>query len=253
MTYSSAPVRKAGWLFVVATATGVASVIAMAGTLGDDDLLVAVHDHQASLLAGELLVFMMLAAMIGTAVFLWPVLRRHSETLALGYVLARTLEVVTIAVGLIGGLLLVPLSWNAMADGAPPTAEADLLAETLKASSDWTGLLGAQMVFSLSALVLNWVLYRYRLVPRWLSVWGLVGVPAMFLSGALVMIETLNSSASALNLLVAPLAVQEMVMAVWMIVKGFDEADDVASSLDLTTDLERVANERDRVAADAHR
>jgi hypothetical protein len=57
-------------------------------------------------------------------------------------------------------------------------------------------------------------------------VWGLVGVPLMFLSGFLVMFESLNSDASMLNLLVVPLAVQEMVMAVWMIVKGFDDATD---------------------------
>ncbi len=219
MRYFQKPAQQIGWLFVAATVAGVLSVLVMSPTLGDDDLLAAVQENQSSLLVGEMLIFVMLAAMVGTAVLLWPILRARSETIALGYVLARTLEVVTIAIGLVAGLLLVPLAWST-ADGAQP-AGADVLAETLKHASDWTGYLGAQMVFSLSALVLNWAFLRYRLLPRWLSIWGLVGVPLMFLSGFLVMFESLNSSASTLNLLVVPLAVQEMAMAVWLIVKGF--------------------------------
>ncbi|MCP3990152.1 MAG: DUF4386 domain-containing protein, partial [Actinomycetia bacterium] len=154
---------------------------------------------------------------------------------ALGYVLARTLEVVMIAIGLVAGLLLVPLSWST-ADGAELVG-ADVLAETLRNASDWTGYLGAQMIFSISALVLNWAFLRYGLIPRWLSVWGLVGVPLMFLSGLLVMFESLNSSASALNLLVVPLAVQEMAMAVWLIVKGVSEATEPDSELEAAPPL----------------
>jgi len=132
--------------------------------------------------------------------------------------------VVTIAIGLVAGLLLVPLSWTA--GGGAEVAGAVVVAETLKTASDWTGYLGAQMVFSISALVLNWAFFRYGLLPRWLSVWGLAGVPLMFLSGLLVTFESLNSSASALNVLVVPLAVQEMAMAVWLIVKGFHDVAD---------------------------
>jgi len=77
------------------------------------------------------------------------------------------------------------------------------------------------MIFSISALVLNWAFLRNGLIPRWLSLWGLVGVPLMFASGLLVMFESLNSNTSTLNLLVVPLAVQEMAMAIWLIAKGF--------------------------------
>ena len=71
--------------------------------------------------------------------------------------------------------------------------------------------------------MLNWAFYRNGLIPRWLSLWGLIGMPLMFASGLLVMFESLNSNASTLNLLVIPLAVQEMVMAIWLIVKGFGD------------------------------
>lgn len=221
MKYFNGPAQRIGWLFVVATVAGVLSVVVMSSTLGDDDLLAAVHSSQGSLIVGELLIFVMLAAMVGTAVLLFPVLRNHSETLALSYVLARTLEVVVLAVGMIAGLLLVPLSWEYATASGDDAASAAVLAASLKDASDWTGYLGAQMIFSISALVLNWAFLRNGLIPRWLSLWGLVGVPLMFASGLLVMFESLNSNASTLNLLVVPLAVQEMAMAIWLIVKGF--------------------------------
>jgi len=225
MRYFETRAQRIGWLFVAATAAGVASVLVMSSALDDDDLLAAVSSHQGSLLLGELLIFVMLTSMVGTAVLLYPVLRNRSETLALSYALARAFEVVIISVGLVAGLLLLPLSWEHGASSGGDASSAEVVAASLKAAGDWTGYLGAQMVFSVSALVLNLAFYRYQLVPRWLSVWGLVGVPMMFASGMLVMVESLNSGASTLNLLVVPLAVQEMVMAIWLITRGFRDVD----------------------------
>jgi hypothetical protein len=84
------------------------------------------------------------------------------------------------------------------------------------------------MIFSISALVLNLAFLRNGLIPRWLSVWGLIGVPLMFASGLLVMFESLNSNASTLNRLVVPLALQEMVMALWLIVREFGDVTEPA-------------------------
>lgn len=224
MRYVEEPAQRIGWLFVLATVAGVLSVVVMGSTLGEEELLAAVRADQGSLLLGEMLVLVMLVAMVGTAVLLWPVLRPLSETLALGYVLARTLEVATITIGLVAGLLLIPLGWSA--GGGPEPVGAELMAEMLRNASDWAGYVGAQMVFSISALVLNWAFLRHGLLPRWLALWGLVGVPLMFLSGLLVMVESLDASASTLNLLVVPLAVQEMAMAAWLIVRGFDRRTD---------------------------
>lgn len=221
MKYVKEPAQRIGWLFVLATVAGVLSVLVTSSTLGEEDLLSAVYAGQGSLIVGQMLVFLMLAAMVGTAVLLAPILRTYSENLALSYVLARTLEVAMIAIGVVAVILLVPMSWNFAAADGGDMASARVLAESLKASSDWTGYLGAQMIFSISALVLNWAFLRNGLIPRWLALWGLIGVPLMFASGLLVMFESLNSSATMLNLLVVPLAVQEMAMALWLIVKGF--------------------------------
>jgi len=217
--------RHIGWLFVVATVAGVASVALLAPIFGEQDLLAAVQSNQGALILGEMLIFAMLTAMAGTAVLLYPILNEHSETLALGYVVARTLEVAMLAIGLLAGFLLLPLSWSVAGQGVDlPSAQ--VVAESLAAASDWSGYLGAQMIFSISALVLNLAFLRNGLIPRWLAIWGLIGVPLMFASGLLVMFESLAANAVALNLLVVPLAVQEMVMAVWLIVKGFRSVAD---------------------------
>ena len=110
MKYFRGPAQRIGWLFVVATVAGVSSVLAMSSTLGDDDLLGAVAANQGALLLGEMLIFVMLTAMAGTAALLYPILNRHSETLAMGYVVARTLEVAMLAIGLLASFLLLPLS-----------------------------------------------------------------------------------------------------------------------------------------------
>jgi hypothetical protein len=231
--YFKGPAQRIGWLFVLATAAGVSGAVMMSSTLGDDDLIAAVHSNQGSLIVGEMLIFVMLAAMVGTAVLLAPILKAYSETLALSYVLARTLEVVMISIGLVAGLLLIPLSWDVAAASGGDAASAAVLAESLKSASDWTGYLGAQMIFSISALVLNLAFIQNGLIPRWLSLWGLIGVPLAFASGLLVMFESLNSNASMLNLLIVPLAIQELVMALWLIAKGFadDSSHDPAALL----------------------
>jgi hypothetical protein len=106
----------------------------------------------------------------------------------------------------VAGLLLVPLSWDSIGAERADMASAEVLAESMKASSDWTSYLGAQMVFTMSAVVLNLAFHRHKLVPKWLSLWGLIGVPLMFASGLLVMFKSLNSNASTINLLVEPVA-----------------------------------------------
>lgn len=232
MKYVDEPAQRIGWLFVLATVAGVLSVLATSSTLGDEALLSAVHSNQGSLIVGHMLLFVMLAAMVGTAALLYPILRPHSENLAMTYVLTRTLEVVVISIGVVAGLLLLPLSWEFAAANGGDSDSARVLAQSLKTAGDWTGYLGAQMIFSLSALVLNWAFLRHGLIPRWLALWGLIGVPLMFASGLLVMFESLNASASALNLLVVPLAVQEMAMAVWLIVRGFTTPDRTSEALD---------------------
>jgi hypothetical protein len=87
---------------------------------------------------------------------------------------------------------------------------------------EWSLLFGTLFFLSLGGLVLNYILYRSRLVPRWLSAWGLIGDVGILIYGTMGLFGTDTNSFDATTLLALPIAVQEMVFASWLIVKGFD-------------------------------
>ena len=85
----------------------------------------------------------------------------------------------------------------------------------------WSLLFGTLIFLSLGGLALNYILYRSRLVPRWLSAWGLIGDVCILIYGTMGLFGTDTNSFDATTLLAAPIAVQEMVFASWLIIKGF--------------------------------
>jgi Domain of unknown function (DUF4386) len=209
-----------GTLFLVATIVGVIGLSLQQSVVGGEDYLTAASAHPDRLATGVLLQLVMGVAVVSIAVVIYPVLRRGTERLAMGYVVARTLEAVVYIVGATGLLTLTTVSEKDVAanDGTAFAA----LGELIMAERDWAGhaILDAA-VFSVGALVLNAALYRSRLVPRWLSLWGLAGAAAYLAAGLLVMYGLKPLSAPQL-VLEAPLGLQEVGLALWLIVKGFD-------------------------------
>ena len=159
-------------------------------------------------------------AVVAIAVAIYPTLRRFSQRLAVGYVAARSIEAVLFAIGTMQLLTLVTVSREFVAAGAPPTSHFQTLGGLLLAGHDWDQAALAFIAFGLGALLLNYALYRARLVPRWLSGWGLAGA-ALILAARVLVIYGLDLSSATQMVLDAPIAAQEMVFAVWLIVKGF--------------------------------
>ena len=94
------------------------------------------------------------------------------------------------------------------------------MAEVLFAAREWTYWFGPMAVFSVSALVLNWLLYRSRVVPTWISIWGFVGGLLLLASAIIEMFGQALGGWQAI--FTAPIGINEMVLAVWLIIKGFD-------------------------------
>jgi hypothetical protein len=209
----------AGILFIIATLTPILSGIFLVPLQNATNLLSHVVTHEQQVILGVLLEFGMIIAIVTIPVLLLPVLKRHSETLALGYLAVRIVEVIPFIGGVIGLLLLLTLGQKSlpadMSDVSLPT-----LGGLLLAINDWAYIVGGQIIFAFTALILNMVLYQSHLVPRWLSVWGLAGVPLMLSAGLLSLFG--SSSTVVFIFFVLPLALQEMVFAVWLIVKGFN-------------------------------
>lgn len=116
-------------------------------------------------------------------------------------------------------LTLLTLGKSYTNAGAPDTSTYQTIGDLLLAVRDWAFLLGPGLVFSLSALILNYQLFQTRLVPRWLSGWGFVGAAIIFVSYIMQFYGF-----ESLVFLFLPIALQEMVFAVWLIVKGYDQS-----------------------------
>lgn len=202
--------RTIGVLYILGTVAGVASAFLLPSMSGSDGLA-QIAANRTAVIAGTLLVLTMGFALSALSAVFYPIGRRFSESLSMGYVIFRgALEGMLYVVGAFILLLLTALS-------ATPSASAPA-ATVLQAGYGvvWNQLLA--LPFLVGASMFYWLLFRSRLVPRWLTVWGLVGI-ALYLAAPLAQMAGLN-----LDILMAPLALQEMVLAVWLIVKGFNPA-----------------------------
>lgn len=213
-----------GLLFVVATLCPVLGGVLIGSPIAAQDVLGEIAARRGDVTLAALLELIMVVAILAIAVLLYPVLRQDRPGVARSYLVARTLEVIPLTAGAVALLALVSLGREAALYAATTSPEYRSLSELLIAAHDWTALVGGQVFFSLAALILNVSLHRSRLVPRALSVWGIVGVPLMFASGLLGMFGGVTVAPELGMGLVLPLAVQEMALALWLIAKGFRQA-----------------------------
>ncbi|MGE5601925.1 MAG: DUF4386 domain-containing protein [Nitrososphaerales archaeon] len=224
----------AGVLYIIGTVAGVLSRVLSQSLGAAADPLAAAAANANQVIVASLCVMVMCLALAMVPVVLYPVLRRHSEVLALGYVVFR------------GGLetvagLLTPIAWLLLvALGQLHVQGPDAGASSLQTAAALLWEPGAvssilSIVFCLGAAMFYTVLYRSRLVPRWLSVWGLAGLLPYLAAAFMVMFAGLDEKSSSATLMYLPLAVQEMVLAVWLIVKGFNPAVSAAKPAQTAT------------------
>jgi hypothetical protein len=209
-----------GVLFIVATVTDVLSRAAfLTPVLGSADPLAAVAVNETRVALGALLLFVGAAAATGIAIAMYPVLHRHGEGLALGAVGFRLIEGAFYLGMVVCLVVLVAIGKEAVASGnAAPFAG---LAALVLAARDALGQVGV-LSFALGATMYYWLFYRARLVPRWLSAWGLIAVASLTVSVVLVIGGVIVPMSQPQVLLAAPIGVQEMVLAGWLIAKGFN-------------------------------
>ena len=158
----------------------------------------------------------MALAGIGTAVALYPVVKRQNEGVALGFVGSRTLEAAIIFAGVVS--LLRSGDFAAVRAGAGANCATG---QALVAQYDWTFLLGQGLMPAVNAVLLGSLLYRSRLVPRVLPVIGFIGVPLLIVSAMATMVGTIDYGSGASGLLALPIALWEFSLGVYLTVKGF--------------------------------
>ena len=211
-----------GILFIIGTVAGSLSIVFTGPILDDPDYLVKVSANENQIIIGALLVLMMGLALAMVPVMMFPILKKHNEALALGYVVFRGgLETVTYIANVSSLLLLIILSQEYVKAGAPDASYFQNLGALLR-EADFQINPILKIVFSLGALMFYYVLYQSKLIPRWLSGWGLIGATLHLASGLFYMFGWLMEFPVLGIFWDLPIALQEMVMAVWLIVKGFN-------------------------------
>jgi len=213
----------AGVLFIIATVADILS-LPFLEPMNATNYLVSVSANGDQVTTGALLLFIGAAAAVGIAISLYPVLRKYNEGLALGAVGFRLIEGVFYIVAVMVLLLLLTLSQQFVKAGAPDSSYFQTLGVLLLAGYHWVGNVGSLLAFGLGALMYYYIFYQTRLVPRWLSGWGLVAIILTIVSGLLVMFSLIGPMSTFQVVLNLPIAVQEMVLAVWLIVKGFNSS-----------------------------
>jgi hypothetical protein len=211
----------AGILYITGTVAGILSKAVTAFPVRNaDDPLAYAAQHSGAVATGALLVLVMGLSLAFVPVVLFPVLRRVDEVLATGYLIIRgAVETACYVIVAIAWLLLVPLAAT-MSAGPGTASPAGVRLGTLVIDSDGASAI-LTLVFLLGGVMFYALLYRSRIVPRWITLWGFVGIPLYAAAYLLAMYGVIGGNSSEQNLMTLPLAVQEMVLAVWMIARGF--------------------------------
>jgi len=212
----------AGVLFIIATVVGVlGNVRFLIPLLDAPDYLIQISANENQVIIGVLLMLIAAFASASIAICLYPILKKHHEALALGSVGFRVMEGMLYIVGVVCTLSLLTLSQEYVTAGASNASLYQISGTLLLAVKTWAGMLSV-IAFTTGAMMYYYIFYQSKLVPRWLSGWGFLAA-ALSLASALLAISGLLIPLSPVfivfNLLIL---VQEMVLAVWLIVKGFN-------------------------------
>ena len=223
MREHKAAATTAGILYITGTVAGVLSLGLSAPVRDAGDPFAAAAEHSGVAVTIALLVLVMGLSLAFVPVVLFPVLRRLDEVLAIGYLVMRgAVEAACYVLLAIGWLLLVPLG-EAISAGPGTASPAGVRLGSVVVDADAVNAV-LTLVFCLGATMFYVLLHRSRIVPRWITVWGLVAIPLYVVADLLAMYSVVGANSSQQVLMFMPLAVQEMVLAVWMIARGFRPA-----------------------------
>ncbi len=211
-----------GLLYIVGTVAGILSVVFYGSILNDADYLIKVAANENRIILGALFVLTMGLSLAMVPVMMFPIFKKYNEALALGYVVFRgALETVAYIALVISRLFLILVGQEYGAAGTANVSYFQSLGEIfLKGHDSINPIL--IFVFSLGALMLYYLFYQSQLIPRWISVWGFIAILLHFATGFLMIFHLTGPMSTIIRVFNFPIFLQEMVMAVWLIIKGFN-------------------------------
>ena len=210
-----------GVLFLITYATSMIAKFYSYPPLFDGGYIVD-GDADTRVLWGAFLEMILIIANVGTAVALYPILKRQQAALALGFVTARVMESVFIAVGILSVLTVVTMRQDFAGAGDAESAVLSTVGDALMALQEWTFLLGPGFVVGVgNGLILGYLMYRSGLVPRGMAILGLVAGPALLVAGTAEIFGVIEVGSAVQMLLSLPEFFWELSFGVYLVVKGF--------------------------------
>lgn len=209
-----------GVLLIIGTVTGTIAAIIGKPSLDAPDYLANISANESQIFIVTFLVFLMGVACAGIGLALYPIMKKYSTGLAIGVAGFRVAEGILEILGGVITIGLLALSQEFVKAGAPDVAYFQTIGAVLKAGDAWLSNGAGLLLWCIGALMYYSLFYQYRLVPRWLSVWGLVGIALVTFSGVLVMLHVIPGFGTVQMILGLPIFPQEIVLAVWLIAKG---------------------------------
>jgi hypothetical protein len=222
-----------GVLFIVATLTGPILATPLIPDLTGTDYLTRVSTNSNQIAIGISLMLIGYFACAGIAIGMYPVLKKWNAGLALGSVIFRTIETAFYLVGVVGLMSLVTLGKQFTTAAAADRPSLQAMGNLLVSIRDQAALV-AVFAFCIGAFLYYSLFYQSRLIPRWLSGFGIVAIILMLTACVLSLFS--GHRITSYIPLAAPIALQEMVLAVWLIVKGFNASSITSVSAKTATD-----------------
>lgn len=165
--------RNVGILFILAIVSSLMSGIFLESTKAPD-YLSAISANEDNVLIGVLLLLTLTASVVSIPILMFPIFKKHNESLAHGYIGARIFEGISDSILAISMLLLFILSREVVKPGAPDASYFQASGGIILALFDWIGVL-ENIPYCIGSMIFFYLLYQSKLVPRWLSVWGFIG------------------------------------------------------------------------------
>lgn len=211
----------AGMLFIIATVTNMLGNLSINPILRAQDYLIQISANENLMIIAALLVLISAFASASIAICLYPILKKYHEALALGSVVFRAMEAMLYIVGPISLLALLSLSQDYITAGALNASLFQSSGTLLLTVKTWAGQLGVT-AFAIGGMMYYYIFYQSKLVPQWLSGWGFLAVALSGTSALLAIAGILTPLSTVFIIFNLLLLVQEMILAVWLIVKGFN-------------------------------
>jgi len=210
-----------GILFLLGLAFYILNLIYSESIINSQDYLLLVSANDNNLILGGVFILFSALSIAAIPIILFPILSKHNETIAIGYIVARIIEAVVLIIIALSSLLILSLGREYVKVKSPMANNFETLGLLLHSLGTWSQLFSI-IIFGFGAMLFYFILYQSKLIPRFLSIWGLIGAP-LHLIGGLVCIFGMSLTSITSTILLTPITLNEIVLAIWLIIRGFNQ------------------------------